>query len=46
LQALKGQEGLWRVDQGEYRIIYEITDDTIEVFRVGKRNDDEVYENL
>ncbi|GAP98926.1 type II toxin-antitoxin system RelE family toxin [Leptolyngbya sp. NIES-2104] len=45
-KLLKGQEGLYRVDQGEYRIIYEITDDTIEVFRVGKRNDDEVYENL
>ncbi|MBP5971727.1 type II toxin-antitoxin system RelE/ParE family toxin [Brasilonema sp. CT11] len=47
-KALKGYEGGYRVDQGEYRILYTIDDDThqLDVFRVGKRNDDEVYQNL
>ncbi|WP_226889117.1 type II toxin-antitoxin system RelE family toxin [Nostoc sp. MG11] len=45
-KQLKGYSGVYRVDQGEYRIIYKILEDAIEVFRVGKRNDDEVYENL
>ncbi|MEC4819913.1 MAG: type II toxin-antitoxin system RelE/ParE family toxin [Scytonema sp. PMC 1069.18] len=45
--ALKGYEG-YRVDQGEYRILYTIDDTTkmVDIFRVGKRNDDEVYKNL
>ncbi|KAM3101864.1 type II toxin-antitoxin system RelE family toxin [Phormidesmis sp. 146-12] len=45
-KQLKGNPGIFRVDQGEYRILYTIENDTVEVFRVGKRNDDEVYENL
>jgi mRNA interferase RelE/StbE len=45
-KELKGHPGLYRVDQGEYRILYTIEDDAVSVFRVGKRNDDEVYENL
>ncbi|KYC40091.1 cytotoxic translational repressor of toxin-antitoxin stability system [Scytonema hofmannii PCC 7110] len=45
-KSLKGYSGVYRVDQGEYRILYTISEDAIEVFRVGKRNDDEVYENL
>ena len=45
-KQLKGYSGVYRVDQGEYRILYRISEDVIEVFRVGKRNDDEVYENL
>lgn len=45
-KQLKGYSGVYRVDQGEYRILYTISEDVIEVFRVGKRNDDEVYENL
>ena len=32
-----------RVDAGEYRIIYRIDDETVDVQVVGKRNDDEVY---
>jgi mRNA interferase RelE/StbE len=43
---LKGNPGIYRVDQGEYRILYTIEEDAVEVFRVGKRNDGEVYENL
>ncbi|KAM3115972.1 type II toxin-antitoxin system RelE family toxin [Phormidesmis sp. 146-33] len=45
-KQLKGNPGIFWVDQGEYRILYTIENDTVEVFRVGKRNDDEVYENL
>ncbi len=45
-KQLKGYSGVYRVDQGEYRILYTISEDAIEVFRVGKRNDNEVYENL
>ncbi|MTJ52263.1 type II toxin-antitoxin system RelE/ParE family toxin [Anabaena sp. UHCC 0253] len=45
-KSLKGFPDLYRVDQGEFRIIYKIQDEEIEIFRVGKRNDDEVYENL
>lgn len=47
-KALKGYEDGYRVDQGEYRILYTINDSEklVDVFRVGKRNDDEVYQNL
>jgi mRNA interferase RelE/StbE len=47
-KALKGYEGGYRVDQGEYGILYTIDDENqlVDVFRVGKRNDDEVYRNL
>lgn len=41
---LKGSsEGYRRADIGEYRIIYRVVDDTLEVPLIGKRNDDEVY---
>ena len=36
----------WRVDVGEYRIIYGVVDDILEVPLIGKRNDDEVYRRL
>lgn len=47
-KALKGYEDGYRVDQGEYRILYTIDEESklIDVFRVGKRNDGEVYKNL
>lgn len=47
-KALKGYEGGYRVDQGEYRILYTIDEENklVDVFRVGKRNDGEVYKNL
>ncbi|MBF2017125.1 MAG: type II toxin-antitoxin system RelE/ParE family toxin [Rivularia sp. T60_A2020_040] len=46
--VLKGYEGGYRVDQGEYRILYTIDDENklVDVFRAGKRNDGEVYQNL
>ena len=51
-KSLEGVPGGYRVDQGEYRILYYIVEPTktdfgqIQVFRVGKRNDGEVYRNL
>ena len=37
------KEGYRRADIGEYRTIYRVAGDTLEVPLVGKRNDDEVY---
>jgi mRNA interferase RelE/StbE len=51
-KALKGIESGYRADQGEFRILYYIQEATakqlgqVQIFRVGKRNDDEVYRNL
>lgn len=43
-KALKGaSNGERRIDVGEYRVIYAITADVIEILVIGKRNDDEVY---
>jgi mRNA interferase RelE/StbE len=51
-KALKGIKGGYRVDSGEYRILYYFIESKneqrgqVQIFRVGKRNDDEVYRNL
>ncbi len=51
-KALKGIPDGYRVDQGEYRILYYLIEPEneqpgqVQIFRVGKRNDDEVYRNL
>lgn len=45
-KALQGYSDYYRVDQGEFRIVYEIRSEEIYIVRVGKRNDDEVYQNL
>jgi mRNA interferase RelE/StbE len=46
--ALKGYQDGYRIDQGEYRILYTIDEDNklVDISRVGKRNDDKVYQNL
>lgn len=42
----------YRIDQGEYRILYYLVAPSegrpgeVQVFRVGKRNEDEIYRNL
>jgi mRNA interferase RelE/StbE len=38
-----GSEGYRRVDAGEYRIIYRLLGDQLEILLVGKWNDNEVY---
>jgi len=45
-KALQGYTDYYRVDQGEFRIVYEIRSEEVYIVRVGKRNDDEVYQNL
>ncbi|MDJ0659237.1 MAG: type II toxin-antitoxin system RelE/ParE family toxin [Crocosphaera sp.] len=45
-KLLKGFSDLYRVTQGEFRIIYKIQGEEINIIKVGKRNDDEVYRNL
>ena len=47
-KQLKGYSHYYRVDSGEYRIIYHFNpeQDLVEVILVGKRNDDEVYKKL
>ncbi len=44
--SMKGYSGLFRKDIGEYRIIYSIEKETIKIPLIGKRNGDEVYEQL
>jgi mRNA interferase RelE/StbE len=36
----------YRIDIGEYRVIYDVEDDILHVSLVGKRNDDEVYKRF
>ncbi len=47
-ENLKGYPGFYRIDSGEYRIIYRFIsdEDLVEIILVGKRNDDEVYEQF
>lgn len=47
-KALTGYEKYYRVDSGEYRIVYRFfpDEDLFEVVLVGKRNDDDVYKIL
>lgn len=37
---------LYRTDSGEYRIIYNVEQQTLRVYLIGKRNDGEVYRRL
>jgi mRNA interferase RelE/StbE len=47
-QALGGYPGLYRLDQGEFRVIYRIDYENkiVTIQRVGRRNDDAVYRGL
>jgi mRNA interferase RelE/StbE len=36
----------YRIDSGEFRVVYRVDDDVLHVDLVGKRNDDEVYRKL
>ncbi len=42
-KPLQGFPGFFRVDIGEYRIIYTVSQVELSIFLIGKRNDDEVY---
>lgn len=47
-KLLKGSSGYYRVDVGEYRIIYflEIQSEILPILMIGKRNDAEVYKKF
>ena len=47
-EQLSGYQGFYRVDSGEYRIVYRFFSekDLVEVILVGKRNDDDAYKRL
>jgi mRNA interferase RelE/StbE len=45
-KLLKGFKIYYRVDIGEYRVIYKIEEDTIYIVLVGQRNDDQVYKEF
>ncbi|WP_250482094.1 type II toxin-antitoxin system RelE/ParE family toxin [Caballeronia sp. NCTM5] len=43
-QAMRGaSRGERRLDVGEYRVVYAIASDVVEILVVGKRNDGDVY---
>ncbi len=43
---LRGYDRLYRIDVGEYRVIYQFNQETVSILLVGKRNDDEIYDEL
>lgn len=46
-RPIKGsRRELFRIDVGEYRIIYFVAEDAVWIPLIGKRNDDEVYKQL
>lgn len=45
-KKLYGQDFLYRVDVGEYRIIYRFDNEIIYILLIGKRNDGDVYDQL
>lgn len=42
-EKLKGFQNQYRVDSGEYRIIYKFDNHVVYIMTVGKRNDGDVY---
>ncbi len=42
---LKGYS-YYRTDSGEYRIVYQVQEEILEILLIDKRNDDEVYKQL
>ena len=45
-KKLLGYDSCLRCDCGEYRVIYTVNKQSLEIFLVGKRNDDEVYDKF
>jgi mRNA interferase RelE/StbE len=46
-KPLKGEAAaFWRADTSEYRIIYDVQGETLQIVLVGNRNDAEVYRRL
>jgi len=45
-EQLKGYAPMRRMRSGEYRIIYAVEGDLLQVRLIGKRNDDDIYKAL
>jgi mRNA interferase RelE/StbE len=45
-EILRGYAPMCRLRAGEYRIVFLVEDDVIQVRLIGKRNDDEIYKAL
>jgi len=45
-EALKGYAPMRRLKSGEFRIVFAIEADVIQIRMIGKRNDDEIYKAL
>jgi mRNA interferase RelE/StbE len=45
-EILKGYAPMRRLRAGEYRIVFVVEDDLVQVRLIGKRNDDEIYKTL
>ena len=45
-ELLRGYAPMRRLRAGEFRIIYAIVDEVVQVRLIGKRNDDEIYKAL
>jgi mRNA interferase RelE/StbE len=45
-EALRGYAPLRRLKAGEYRIVYRVEGDMVQVRLIGKRNDDDIYKAL
>ena len=43
---LAGYPGIKRVDSGEYRICYRVTENIVQIVLIDKRNDAEVYKSM
>lgn len=43
IKELKGEEWFFRLRSGEYRVIYRIKDEELQIWLIWKRNDDAVY---
>jgi mRNA interferase RelE/StbE len=46
IKELKGNEGFFRLKSGEYRIIYRVESDTLQIWLIGQRNDGDVYKRF
>ena len=43
---LKNHPGVYRIDQGEFRICYQVNSTLVQIVVAGPRNDDAVYRQL
>jgi mRNA interferase RelE/StbE len=45
-ELLRGYAPMRRLKSGEFRIVFAIEDDVVQIRLIGKRNDDEIYKAL